>query len=243
MSNTEEKMISKGNHSLSYQVIVDRTDANVWTESGNYFIEDETSLHLPQAKSGYLRVLNASTQEKLFQHYEIQGSEELYTRFATKEGSGYVFGEWVEDGSAEKSESILDDRQWIASDSDIQALTAKVENQINFAPTQASLNTAPIVMSELANKVTALENLNSNITVSGSLETSYSFANSISVMGSRSGSASSASGSVTSLTRIAGIAAGTRTLQNLLQELVNKSHTHGAVGTTFNCNCNCNCSD
>lgn len=37
----------------------------------------------------------------------------------------------------------------------------------------------------------------------------------------------------------AGLTAGTRAIQNLLQELVNKSHGHGKA--TFNCNCTCNC--
>jgi hypothetical protein len=40
-------------------------------------------------------------------------------------------------------------------------------------------------------------------------------------------------------TVVAGITAGTRTLQTLFQELVNKSHSHGSVNasTTYNCNC------
>lgn len=42
-----------------------------------------------------------------------------------------------------------------------------------------------------------------------------------------------------------GLAAGTYTLQNLLQQLVNRSHTHTTkkVLSNCNCNCNCNCSD
>ena len=42
---------------------------------------------------------------------------------------------------------------------------------------------------------------------------------------------------------IAGINAGTYTLQNLLQQLVNKSHTHTSTSRVekSNCNCDCNC--
>lgn len=40
---------------------------------------------------------------------------------------------------------------------------------------------------------------------------------------------------------VAGLAAGTYTLQNLLQNLVNKSHTHSKLTVTVDCDCNCNC--
>lgn len=48
---------------------------------------------------------------------------------------------------------------------------------------------------------------------------------------------------VTIPTTVTGIAAGTYTLKNLLQQLVNKSHTHSTktVSVRTNCNCNCNC--
>lgn len=46
-----------------------------------------------------------------------------------------------------------------------------------------------------------------------------------------------ASGTV--LTQVSGVTAGTYNLQNILQQLVNRSHAHGSQ--TFNCNCNCNC--
>ena len=42
---------------------------------------------------------------------------------------------------------------------------------------------------------------------------------------------------------VGGLAAGTYTLQNLLQNLVNKSHTHSTLTVTANCNCNCDCGD
>lgn len=38
-----------------------------------------------------------------------------------------------------------------------------------------------------------------------------------------------------------GIAEGAYTLQNLLQQLVNKSHTHSTKSVTVNCNCTCDC--
>lgn len=38
-----------------------------------------------------------------------------------------------------------------------------------------------------------------------------------------------------------GITEGTKSLKNLLQELVNKSHTHTIHGAKCNCNCNCTC--
>lgn len=40
-----------------------------------------------------------------------------------------------------------------------------------------------------------------------------------------------------------GIAKGTYTLTNLLQMLVNKSHTHRAMTYTYHGNCNCNCNN
>lgn len=40
-----------------------------------------------------------------------------------------------------------------------------------------------------------------------------------------------------------GLAAGTYTLQNLLQNLVNASHTHSELTVTANCNCDCDCGD
>ena len=77
-------------------------------------------------------------------------------------------------------------------------------------------------------------NEKSNFTVTASTETTWS-----------GGPAAAGRGSV--LTRVAGIAAGTYTLQNLLQQLVYKSHTHGSqvFGSTgspsYNCNCDYNC--
>lgn len=40
---------------------------------------------------------------------------------------------------------------------------------------------------------------------------------------------------------VTGLAAGTYTLQNLLQQLVNKSHTHSTRNITINCDCDCDC--
>lgn len=42
----------------------------------------------------------------------------------------------------------------------------------------------------------------------------------------------------TTLNAVTGVGAGTYTLQQIIQQLVNKSHTHT---TTSNCNCNCDC--
>ncbi len=58
-----------------------------------------------------------------------------------------------------------------------------------------------------------------------------------------SATVTAASGSGTVLTQIAGLAAGTRTMQQLLQNLVDLSHSHGtnAVGSVCNCACNCAC--
>lgn len=40
-----------------------------------------------------------------------------------------------------------------------------------------------------------------------------------------------------------GISGGTYTLQDLLQNIVNKSHTHNKITGSFRCKCNCDCSD
>lgn len=50
-------------------------------------------------------------------------------------------------------------------------------------------------------------------------------------------------GSVNFLNQSAGIAAGSYTLNSLLQDLVNRSHSHSVSTWTTNCNCNCDCSD
>lgn len=52
-------------------------------------------------------------------------------------------------------------------------------------------------------------------------------------------SSASATGAV--LTQVSGVVAGTYTLQNALQELVNRSHVHGSQ-KLVNYNCNCDCS-
>ncbi|MBP2636000.1 MAG: hypothetical protein H6Q72_1907 [Firmicutes bacterium] len=69
-----------------------------------------------------------------------------------------------------------------------------------------------------------------NAIVTGSKETSWS------------GSPKAAGGAGSVLTRVVGVAAGTYTLQNLIQQLVTKSHTHG--GQVFgNTQCDCQCGD
>ena len=53
-----------------------------------------------------------------------------------------------------------------------------------------------------------------------------------------------ASNSISLINETAGLGAGTYTLQNLLQQIINRSHSHSLTqvrGT--NCNCNCACSD
>lgn len=45
------------------------------------------------------------------------------------------------------------------------------------------------------------------------------------------------------VTVTAGISAGTYTLKNLLQQLVNKSHSHGTRTISLDCNCDCDCGD
>ena len=76
-------------------------------------------------------------------------------------------------------------------------------------------------------------NEKSNFTVTASTETTWS------------GGPAAAGGKGSVLTRVTGIAAGTYTLQNLLQQLVHKSHTHGSQGfgstgsPSYNCNCDC----
>lgn len=71
--------------------------------------------------------------------------------------------------------------------------------------------------------------LNNNIVVTGSGEVSWQ------------GNPSAAGGRGSVLTRVAGMGAGTYTLQTLLQGLVNRSHAHGSQGFGDS-NCNCNCS-
>lgn len=71
--------------------------------------------------------------------------------------------------------------------------------------------------------------LNTNVTVTGSTETA------------KSQSLSTWKSSVTwnIFDEVAGVAAGNYTLQNLVQQLVNKSHTHTLVSGSGNCACNC----
>lgn len=84
--------------------------------------------------------------------------------------------------------------------------------------------------------------IDSNITVTGSKEADWS--DNVRLAGGSREGYGSVWLSGNTLTRIAGISAGTYTLKNLLQQLVTKSHTHGAKAAAgaVNCNdCNCNC--
>jgi hypothetical protein len=48
-----------------------------------------------------------------------------------------------------------------------------------------------------------------------------------------------APGSLNVLNQQTGISAGTYNLKQLLQEIINRSHTHGFSALSWNCNCNC----
>lgn len=80
---------------------------------------------------------------------------------------------------------------------------------------------------------------NSNITVTGSTETAWSDNVRISADNDYGNGVLRIGGNT--LTRVAGVAAGTYTLQSLLQQLVTKSHTHGAIAASGVGNCNCDC--
>lgn len=75
-----------------------------------------------------------------------------------------------------------------------------------------------------------------SVGVSGSLQGNVTSGGSI-------GEVSNSAGSVPVLNQVAGISGGQYTLQTVLQELVNRSHAHGAANITYNCNCNCDCGD
>lgn len=119
-----------------------------------------------------------------------------------------------------------------AKAADSATVAAKLQNArtINGIPFDGTKNI------ELPNEGISTE---SNIKVTGSKETNWT--DNVRLSGGIDDGVVSLSGST--LTRIAGVAAGTYTLQNLLQQLVTKSHTHGtkAAGGTANCNCNCTC--
>lgn len=81
------------------------------------------------------------------------------------------------------------------------------------------------------------------ITVTSSKQTAWS--DNVRLGGSADDCVISVSLSGSTLTRVAGVQAGTYTLGNLLQRLVDISHSHGtkaASGSVFR-NCNCDCSD
>ena len=69
------------------------------------------------------------------------------------------------------------------------------------------------------------------------------------IIGTNDGTTSSGSGNITSyrgqLKTNAGVAAGTYTLKDILQKLINLSHNHSYIYETYkyNCNCRCDCSD
>lgn len=78
----------------------------------------------------------------------------------------------------------------------------------------------------------------SSITVTKSTQPAYTTYARSNTFASTSGS-----GNVTEyryLTQV-GLGAGTYTLQNLLQQLVNRSHTHTTQKVSSNCDCNCDC--
>lgn len=108
---------------------------------------------------------------------------------------------------------------------------------------------------------TSIEDINSDISdINGKLDTNTNMGNKITVTKSTqaaitpaisfsgtqpswSNATSTRNLNVTIPTTVAGIAAGTYTLKDLLQQLVNKSHTHASktVSLRTDCNCNCNC--
>ena len=65
------------------------------------------------------------------------------------------------------------------------------------------------------------------------------------IIGTNDGTTSSGSGNITShrgqLKTNAGVAAGTYTLKDILQKLINLSHNHSYIYETYKYNCNCNC--
>ena len=69
----------------------------------------------------------------------------------------------------------------------------------------------------------------SNVTVTASTQSALNPSGNISL------------GQIRVLNQATGVTAGTYTLQNLLQQLVNRSHVHNF--STINCNCDCNCGD
>lgn len=83
-----------------------------------------------------------------------------------------------------------------------------------------------------------------NITINAGLSTSSNVTVTSSTQGGINPTWSAGtSGTMNVLNQESGLAAGTYTLQNLLQQLVNRSHTHKLVSRgTGNCNCNCDCS-
>lgn len=121
-----------------------------------------------------------------------------------------------------------------AKAADSASVAAKLQNArtINGIPFDGTKNI------ELPNEGISTE---SNIKVTGSKETNWT--DNVRLSGRGLDGVASLSGNT--LTRVAGIAAGTYTLQNLLQQLVTKSHTHGtrAAGGTVNCDCRCDCGD
>lgn len=65
------------------------------------------------------------------------------------------------------------------------------------------------------------------------------------IIGTNDGTTSSGSGNITSyrgqLKTNAGVAAGTYTLKDILQKLINLSHNHSYIYETYKYNCNCDC--
>lgn len=53
--------------------------------------------------------------------------------------------------------------------------------------------------------------------------------------------ANGAAKKISRMSVVTGVTAGSYSLKNLLQQLVNKSHTHSTRSVTVNCDCDCDC--
>ncbi len=97
-------------------------------------------------------------------------------------------------------------------------------------PANASNDTTLATTAFVKNNIAANPGIGLSSVVSTSASTQGAINTSVSTLGS---------GVV--LNQYTGLAAGTRTLQDLLQQLASISHIHSTVAVNCNCNCNCDC--
>ncbi len=136
----------------------------------------------------------------------------------------------------------------VDSKAKISDITAKIPPPVsnyNSLSNKPSINNVPLQGNKTLGDL-GIENYVNNAIAEGEANLETPVTTAASAQGAINPTATAYQGSGTMITQTAGLSAGTRSLQNLLDSLVNLSHSHstkamGSGNCAPACNCNCNC--